>query len=93
VTQGGARSSLALGYYHIVPTGLQFGSLHSHSWPTPLLNGAPTRTHSLKHKANRRVHLSSNVWPTRTLSANASPEETLLGEGAPEGVGAANHVP
>jgi len=29
-TQGGARSSLALGYHHIVPTGLQFGSLRSH---------------------------------------------------------------
>ena len=28
VTQGGA--ALALGYYHIVLTGLQFGSLHSH---------------------------------------------------------------
>jgi hypothetical protein len=29
-TQGGARSSLALGYFLIVPLGLQFGSLRSH---------------------------------------------------------------
>ena len=29
LTQGGARSSLALGYYLIVLTGLQFGSLRS----------------------------------------------------------------
>src|SRR5207249_3543816 len=33
-TQGGARSSLALGYYHLVPTGLQLGSLCSHNWRT-----------------------------------------------------------
>jgi hypothetical protein len=31
VTQGGARSSLALGYYLIVLTGLQIGSLRSHN--------------------------------------------------------------
>ncbi len=30
VTQGGARSSLALGYYQAIPTGFQFGSLRSH---------------------------------------------------------------
>src|SRR5437588_198636 len=30
VTPGGARSSLARGYYHVVPPGLQFGSLRSH---------------------------------------------------------------
>ena len=29
VTQGGARSSLALGYYQAIPTGFQFGSLRS----------------------------------------------------------------
>jgi hypothetical protein len=34
VTQGGARSSLALGYYHAVLTGLRFRSLRSHSWRT-----------------------------------------------------------
>ena len=27
VTQGGARSSLALGYYRAIPTGFQFASL------------------------------------------------------------------
>jgi hypothetical protein len=36
LTQGGARSSLALGYYIIVPTGLQFGLLRSHNWPTTI---------------------------------------------------------
>src|SRR5258706_4973701 len=30
VTQGGARSSLALGYYQAIPTGFLFGSLRSH---------------------------------------------------------------
>src|SRR5438445_648195 len=29
VTQGGARSSLALGYYRAIPTGFQFGSVRS----------------------------------------------------------------
>jgi hypothetical protein len=29
LTQGGARSSLALGYYHVIPTGFHFGSLRS----------------------------------------------------------------
>ena len=29
VTQGGARSSLALGYYQAIPAGFQFGSLRS----------------------------------------------------------------
>jgi hypothetical protein len=30
VTQGGARASLALGYYQVIPTGFHFGSLRSH---------------------------------------------------------------
>ena len=29
VTQGGTRSSLALGYFHIIPAGFRFGSLRS----------------------------------------------------------------
>ena len=33
LTQGGARSSLALGFYLIVLTGLRFGSLRSHMCP------------------------------------------------------------
>jgi len=28
-TPGGARSSLGRGYYHVIPTGFQFGSLRS----------------------------------------------------------------
>ncbi len=29
LTQGGARSSLALGYYRVIPTGFQSGSVRS----------------------------------------------------------------
>ena len=39
LTQGGARSSLALGYYLIVLTGLQFGSLRSRFRRTLRLTG------------------------------------------------------
>jgi hypothetical protein len=39
LTQGGARPSLALGYFHIVPPGLRFGSLRSHFRRTQKLTG------------------------------------------------------
>jgi hypothetical protein len=32
LSQGGARPSLAPGYFHIVPPGLRFGSLRSRIW-------------------------------------------------------------
>ena len=37
LTQGDARSSRALGYFHIVPAGLQFGSLRSRNRRTSKL--------------------------------------------------------
>jgi hypothetical protein len=40
LTQGGARPSLALGYFHIVSPGLRFGSPRSHFRRTSGLTGA-----------------------------------------------------
>jgi hypothetical protein len=75
-TQGGARPSLVLGYYHIVPTGLQFGSLRSHVRRTTLITGGGPTTSNIKQRRNPAVQCMSPVsfdflpppelWPKRT---------------------------
>ena len=49
VSQGGARSSLALGYYHVIPTGFQFGSLCSRIDEEPRPNRAVPARVGLDH--------------------------------------------
>src|SRR5437667_7443716 len=76
LTQGGARASLALGYYQAIPTGFQFGSLRSQEANVKVSDGSqPTVTFHSSQSAtagsgslHRRVDLHAHALRSEPIA-------------------------